>query len=263
MNDFLEEEIKNLKNKIKDIYYIKEYDAAKEFDDKLEELKEEIKQILNEEDEKAANEGIELRFDVGYKQKIINKIVELNYEIDQYMVEVESRIEELNQKTFETRIKEFIQNINQESSTHLINELKTMVEEAKKMGVDDILFSKLDELSSKALLEIFIEQIKNGENIDFDLIREITEEECFINEVQQRLIEIAEQKNETESLKILKLCRELSLKNLNNKELWTVLSGVESIHAKQENIEEKENKEVLQYTSQSTDLIAKSNKKSI
>lgn len=252
MQDLIEEEIKNLKNKIKEIYYIKEYDTARDFDEKLEELKEEIKQIVDEEDEKTRSRSIELRFEAGYEQKIMKKIEELNDEIDQYMVGIESKIEELNQRNFETRIRGFIQNIKQKDSTYLINELNMMVKEAKEMDVDDILFSKLDELSSKALLGIFIEQIKKGENIDFNLIKEITEEDIFINEIQEKLIEISESVNEEEALKILNLCKELNANNLNNNEVWAILSGTKS---------EKEYEEKTQNVSPSTELAIRQNKK--
>lgn len=226
-------EIKNIKLKIKEIYYIQEFEQAEEFEKRLQEIQN--KYFL-----------YEISFE-NYSL-FIKEIVDLEWNIDTYMEEYgENKKKQITVKNFSNQIKEFISSSNRKSPEELIVELKAIHQVIEEYNLDEILNYQLNQLLARALLCIFVKQIKNDEPIDLRLIEDLTTPEVFTNEIQEQLIKMAKQKDENTASEILDLCKQVNPNTLQEEKVWKILSDSNQVKFKEnenETIQAIEEKQV-------------------
>ncbi len=186
LSNSINEKMNEIEEKIQKIKYIQEFDIARGFEKIFLQTKENIKKM------KEAESQTHL-----YYHEAMDALDAINFEIDDYMEkEGKSKEQELNRTIFLEKLKRFIDDTKGKSSEQMLADLKDTVQEIKELEIEEDLFSEMYSLTAKAALSTFLQQAKNSEVIDLEVVEEVTTKEAFAKEIQNQLATMAEEQKE-------------------------------------------------------------------
>lgn len=244
LSNSINEKMNEIEEKIQKIKYIQEFDIARGFEKIFLQTKENIKKM------KEAESQTHL-----YYHEAMDALDAINFEIDDYMEkEGKSKEQELNRTIFLEKLKRFIDDTKGKSSEQMLADLKDTVQEIKELEIEEDLFSEMYSLTAKAALSTFLQQTKNSEVIDLEVVEEVTTKAVFAKEIQNQLATMAEEQKEDKvaTYDILKVCQEVNEQTIGDLKVWQTLSGDKGVQIKQP----EPKKELPAEVSQETGLIS-------
>ena len=192
------EDIKRINQKIDEIYYLQDFESGDGFRKRCETLKNMVLNVSNENN-----------IAIGTMQFIINEIIKLEFEVDNYFKDNFIQITQLKR---EKSIKKIDQIMTRKGRTtkELWQDLKEMSDKWKKTLEN---FSEAEkqvaiEKFADVALRIFKKQIQQGEEIDFSFLNGICEIKDLIEVIKRELIEKARDSENQED--ILKFAEEIN-----------------------------------------------------
>lgn len=235
----LSDQIDELYEKVREIYYLGQTDLADSFKVRIDKLRENYKEELTNEN----NDITSHDFD-----DTITGIIELRGEINDYLngegkVLENRRISERYYK----KIEEILTNLDEKSTEKLWAETTKIAEELKFDCERNprLEAQQFNRIIAKLVLQILRIQAKRGEEIDVPQAEELCSKEDLLCAIKNKLIEMSKQEqSEVKKEKYLDTARYLDEKSLQNPEVWQSLSGVQKI--KFVGVEEKKPKKEIE-----------------
>lgn len=232
LSESIEKKIKEIKAKIQKINYIQEFDKAREFQKLFEQVQENISLMTQVE-----------RQTHLYYSKVMDALYAIEFEIDDYL-ENEGKIkeQELNRSVFLAKIGKFVDNAKEKSWNEMLADARKVVQDVKKMELEESLFSELYDMTAKVVVRAFTTQIKVGEEIDFGIVEEVSTKEAFAKAIQKQLAEMAEAQKADKAVAydILQVCQKVSAETIDDLEIWQTLSGNDDVKIKPIEAEKEE-----------------------
>ena len=223
----LGQDIKRLEEKVQDVFYLGQFEKAKEFRERL--FK--IEKIVLEKSYESGTPG------VGEDSQIIFLITRLEEEINEFLVEHNGTGKVLENVRIDYNIdKKISQKLATLSTSELWSNLSNILSEWKKTTHNDLEEQNNRKKIRKAVLDILISSAKKGESIDLIAASKYCSTEDLIEVMQNQLIEVAQKQQqegkEKESTSTLGIAKTLQKESINSTSVWKLLTDVPDVKVK-------------------------------
>ena len=204
--------IDEIENIIKKLYYIEQFNMAKEAENKLLVVKEQLK------DDK-------LTIDFEKKVDIAYQLADIEFSITQFLQD-EGYIDIKKRKVSEflDRVSKVIDNLQEKAGKQAFEELSLVMQEYNKDEFNEMEKREISEEISKIVLKILETQIKNEEEINIEANEEFCTQEDLVNAIKTKLIETAKTQDEEDRIDKLETAKHLTLEDLKKPNIWRELT---------------------------------------
>ncbi len=239
-------DIKQIEKKIQDVYYIGQFEIAKEFERKINEIKTYLLQASCGE-----------KFDHEAKWYLSKEIVYLEFDINLFFNQKGNYIKEKQKiHTLEENLDKIINKDINKRDKKLWEDLSDITTKWNQQGNSTLTNQEANNVIAKAVLRIYEEQAKRGEKIELDKISKYCLIENFIYIVKNELIHVAQNQEKNKQEETLKLARELTKENLKNPLIWKKLTQLENINiVNEKNVNLQEQSEVKSLKENNTNTL--------
>lgn len=126
-----------------------------------------------------------------------------------------------------------------------MSELEEILNRWNKISKSIIETQEITRQAAKTILEIFINQVKKGEEINLENIDKFCGKEELLDAMQIKLIEISQQQEGKNRRNMLDTAQELTVENMNNPIVWQKLTNMDNVKiASVENMQIEEKQDI-------------------
>ena len=229
--DLLLKEISQIENKIVEVKILNHYEKATEYEDTLNQIKEQAKNIELSEN----NEGFdEISLDV------LSRLIFLDTEIDYYILKANNIIESAIENKIDAAALEKIKGL-----WTTLEEYIKFWNETTHNPIEEVEYNKQ---VGKITLEIIIYQLQTEGIINYSKVFKYCKKEALVNAIKEVLFEGAKnEENQIRRNKLIDLAKNASEKDLYDYKIWQQVLMIKDIRSRDDHIEiivsiqEKEN----------------------
>lgn len=231
--DLLLKEISQIENKIVEIKILNQYDKATEYEDSLNKIKENARDIqLSENNETKGFDEISL--------EVLSELILLDAEVDYYILKTNNIIESAIENKIDAAALEKIKGL-----WTTLEEYIKFWNESTHNPIEEVEYNKQ---VGKITLEIIIYQLQTEGIINYSKVFKYCKKDALVNAVKELLFEGAkDDQDEIRRRKIINLAKNASEKDLYDYKLWQQILMIKDVRSRDDHIEiivsiqEKEN----------------------
>lgn len=211
--------IDDIESDIQEIYYIEQFEFAKNIEKRLSNLKEQL------------SEDTDINgYDLNKTDRFVREIVEIENIIKRFFEEKGSREKKkVDKNIFQNKINEIISNLKEKISKQSFEDLSLVIKEYNEDKLNEMEKRERTEKITRTVLEILKSQVIKGEEIDIEEIEEFCTQEDLIKAIKSELIEKAQIQNEEDRISTLEMARKLMPEDLKMPNIWRKLTQVEHL----------------------------------
>ena len=220
----ISDDIKELEEKVRKIYYLKQTTLANSYKARVDELRRKYTEVLNSED---------IIFGSDMDSQILDELFALKKELNEYLNGKGKEIEnKQTRERYNRNIGEITTGSDEKSTEELwagvrkiAGQLKIDCERNPRLEVEQI-----NKVIAKQVLRILRIQAKRGEEIDLPKAEELCSKEDLLCTIKDKLIEMAGYEKSVEKKdELFEKSRYLEEESLKDPEIWKMLTGVQEV----------------------------------
>lgn len=220
--EMIVDEIEQLGKKILEISMLGQFETAKSYTSRLEDIKNKTLLYYS----KTSSPGLSHE-----EASIIKDIAYLEYDIKLFFLEKGNALKAKQKSTnYQEKINSIIKNMQGKTTKELWETLLQTVNDWKTDNPSTVALEMGKKEIAKIVLKLIELQISRNEVIDLNMIEQYCDYDDFLSVVKDRLINIAQEQDIYEQKETLSIAKNLDRKNLADSKLWHILTYKRDFH---------------------------------
>ena len=220
--EMIVDEIKQLEKNILEISMLGQFETAKSFTSRLEDIKNRTLLYYS----KNSSPGLS-----NEEASIIRNIAYLEYDIKVFFIEKGNALKAKKKSTnYQEKMNSIIKNMQGKTTKELWKTLLQIVNDWKIDNPSTVALEMEKKEIAKIVLKLIELQISRNEVIDLNMIEQYCDYDDFLSVVKERLIDIAQEQDMNEQKETLSVAKNLNRKNLADAKLWHILTYKKEFH---------------------------------
>lgn len=222
--DLLLQEISQIENKLVEIKILEKFDKASEYENVLNDIKEEAKQI--ELDKANSSTGFD-----DLALKIFSKLIELDSEIDYFVLKSEGIIEGINENKIDAEAIE--------KTKRMIEELEEHIDDFNNSEHNPIEEIENEKFLARKCLEIILLKLQAEGVIDFSKIFKYCKKEFLVTVIKEIFVEGAKEefRDEIRKHRLIEYTKNMTSKDLFDYKIWQQVLIIRNMNSRDDHIE--------------------------
>ena len=222
--DLLLQEISQIENKLVEIKLLEKFDKASEYENILNDIKEEAKQI--ELDKTNSSTGFD-----DLALKIFSKLIELDSEIDYFVLKSEGIIEGINENKIDAEAIE--------KTKRMIEELEKHIGDFNNSEHNPIEEIENEKFLARKCLEIILLKLQAEGVIDFSKIFKYCKKEFLVTVIKEIFVEGAKEefRDEIRKHRLMEYTKNMTPKDLFDYKIWQQVLIIRNMNSRDDHIE--------------------------